>query len=510
MCPPTPLRLVLAAVTVTLAALILAGPASASSIMLARSPAPPAAVLNDGAHRLSWSATIDHTGTTANRYTVKVVNDCNNLGLAGQAGWTITPYSLYTFQPTDPNPFSVSGTVDVPASVAAQRYCLVITFYDDASNTFSARAGVAFDVTNAVGTVRLTKFEDANGDGIRQASEAGLPNWSFQVTAPPFNGLDPETSTVTTTGDGTATMASVRTGAYTTSELLPNPNPENWTPTTSASAAFTLTSGETRDVVVGNARPSSLCGTVFYDKNGNGRRDVDDPGIAGTALALGGRSGLGIAVAGTTQSDQTGHYCFGGLLPGAYSVSETVPEGYQAVFDKDGAGNGLTLIAPINLFSGQPSNDNDFGLARPTPTTALCVTKNVVTTKVHRRGRTRQPAVPRVRQGYNVSWNLTVANCGAAPAIGVGLTDPLLADTTLGAHKDAAVVRGAVVWPVGDLAPGQSKTYTFTTKFDRDAKIGAHVNTATAAAENTVTAQASAKIVVVRTKRKAKHIAVTG
>jgi len=62
-----------------------------------------------------------------------------------------------------------------------------------------------------------------------------------------------------------------------------------------------------------------ICGLSFYDRNANGRRDDNEPGIAGWKIQLTG------PVAMTRETGPDGRFCFEGLPEGEYTVSELAP-----------------------------------------------------------------------------------------------------------------------------------------------------------------------------------------
>lgn len=508
-----------------------ASPALASEISLGRTPAPPSAVLNDGSHALTFNADIAFLGSTPDRYTVNVVryepssSDCFDPGNT-QASWftqrnvSLAGYNGSTFSTGAQN-------IIVPAGSQQFRYCLNVTYYQAGQALFSSRAGVAFDVAQATAAVNLVSYEDLNGDGNRQGNEPGLSGWRWQTGSPAADGVNRDTTLFTTTADGSVAIPSAITGAWTTSELLPNPNTENWQRTTPTGENFTLASGQTKNVVVGQVRPTSLCGTVFLDSNSNGRVDGNERPLSGITVSLDGRTGQGGAVGKATTSDAVGGYCFTDLLPGSYNVTETIPAEYVPTFDRDGAGNGLNYISPVVLQSGQPSANNDFGLApRSTPPVTPPTTPTPVTPPVITPVPAASPAPPAapqtklcvtkkanrktVRQNGTVVWTIRVRNCGKVTATGTVLTDPLLVDTTLGKHKGASLARGEVVWRLGTLAVGKSKTVSFTVRFDRDARVGKHINRVVASASNAPVARAAASVKVTRTVRKPQRVAVTG
>jgi hypothetical protein len=65
---------------------------------------------------------------------------------------------------------------------------------------------------------------------------------------------------------------------------------------------------------------TSICGVKFYDANTNGSRDEGEAGIEGWKVKLSGASNA------ETFTDNDGKYCFTGLLPGEYTVTEVMPD----------------------------------------------------------------------------------------------------------------------------------------------------------------------------------------
>ncbi|MBI5101207.1 MAG: DUF11 domain-containing protein [Nitrospirae bacterium] len=124
------------------------------------------------------------------------------------------------------------------------------------------------------------------------------------------------------------------------------------------------------------------------------------------------------------------------------------------------------------------------------------------------------PAGP-VKAGDTITWNMTVTNNGPQSAFGVLVTDPIIPYTTyktgsltyeLTAQTDANdsptdtsyydAVNDRVVYEVGTLAGGASRTMSFSAIVDRPMPSGTTVltNTATVSSSNTGTKQATATI----------------
>lgn len=92
-----------------------------------------------------------------------------------------------------------------------------------------------------------------------------------------------------------------------------------------------------------------ICGTKFLDRACNGKWDRGDTPLAGELIALGG-SDSALAV-----TDAQGHYCFDGLLPGAYTVADVSKTGWTATFPAAPGRYSITLAAE------QKVDNVDFG-----------------------------------------------------------------------------------------------------------------------------------------------------
>jgi large repetitive protein len=118
--------------------------------------------------------------------------------------------------------------------------------------------------------------------------------------------------------------------------------------------------------------PSSIAGTVYLDTNNNGLQDGAEAGIAQVGIEL--LNSGGVVIASTT-TDAGGHYNFGSLQPGSYSVREPLqPAGTSSGLTTPGAlANGgsagtatppntrPSLISAIVLPPNTNATGNNFG-----------------------------------------------------------------------------------------------------------------------------------------------------
>jgi uncharacterized surface anchored protein len=202
------------------------------------------------------------------------------------------------------------------------------------------------------GTITGTKFLDANGNGVRDPGEPGLPGITITRT-PGLNDPTDANLSVVTDAQGNFTFANVPFGNFTLRETVPN----GFAQTAPAapgtiSAPINFANRSSSNNLFGN-RPltGTISGVKFNDVNGNGVRDADEAGLAGVTIRATDASGT----ATTAVTDSSGNFTISGLAAGTFVVSEVVP-------------NGFTQTAPaapgtftVTLTTGQIVGDLRFG-----------------------------------------------------------------------------------------------------------------------------------------------------
>lgn len=118
-----------------------------------------------------------------------------------------------------------------------------------------------------------------------------------------------------------------------------------------------------------------ICGTVFYDENGNGIQDSGEPGIAGVSVTIT-YTVDGVPYQTTVPTNDDGLYDFGNGLPrGEYPISVQVPNGTTAspadqgsddAADSDGVsdGNGNSVAKVTWEEAEFQDSTTDFGFTR--------------------------------------------------------------------------------------------------------------------------------------------------
>jgi hypothetical protein len=131
-------------------------------------------------------------------------------------------------------------------------------------------------------------------------------------------------ASATTGADGSYCFESLPSGSYTVSEI----QQVGWVQTFPLGGSYSIDlanglNGDNRTSInFGNVGAGSICGYKFNDNGngtnkGNGTWDAGEPGLAGWEINLGG------PVNASTTTVEGGSYCFQGLPPGSYTVTET-------------------------------------------------------------------------------------------------------------------------------------------------------------------------------------------
>lgn len=214
-------------------------------------------------------------------------------------------------------------------------------------------------------------YHDANDNGIQDPGEEGIANVLIQVTrlgakegvsvdafadtTPIFvrtdanghysvEGLPPgiyEVVEINNYPDEVDPLASFIDGRDTVGEVGGTPNGNQ---TNDRFTNIELCPGEHGvEYNFGELRPGSISGYVSVDVPGQSKLDANDPNfqpIEGVTIQLLDESGNLIQ---TTQTDASGRYDFGNLVPGTYSVVEVQPEGFLDGADVAGNVNNQSI-----------------------------------------------------------------------------------------------------------------------------------------------------------------------
>ncbi len=205
---------------------------------------------------------------------------------------------------------------------------------------------------------------DSNGDGIKDATEAGISG--VTVTLYASDGITVLASTVTD-ANGKYLFPNVTPGSYIlgfstvpgnlefTKQNTPGDNGNNTNSDadviTGKTTIIVLTAGENEFTIDAGLRPKQVASVgdfVWLDKNGNGTQDVGEPGVPGVLVTLYDATNN---VLGTAVTDGNGNYLISNVPPG---------NGYYIIFsNKPGTATFTTQtsdVTPGDLTKGSDAN----------------------------------------------------------------------------------------------------------------------------------------------------------
>jgi len=304
------------------------------------------------------------------------------------------------------------------------------------------------------GELVVYKFHDLDEDGVYDDGEPMLEDWEFTLTqsTPPIvttqaiqlidSGLTDE--------NGELLFSDLALGKYTVTETLQ----DGWINTTPLSQDVTVVEDETAHVWFGNAQIPDPEGDLvvykFHDLDEDGVYDEGEPMLEDWEFTL--TDGETEIDSGLT--DASGELLFGSLVPGEYTVTETLEDGWT---------NTTPLSQDVTVVDGQTvslwfGNVEEF---LPFTELDLAITKAV----------DKKTADP----GDLLTYTLTYWNTSDVVAYGFTITDDF--DERYVTVVDAAggaVANGKIVWNMaGPLAEADGKqTITYTVRVVEDMPNG--------------------------------------
>jgi len=175
------------------------------------------------------------------------------------------------------------------------------------------------------GTISGVKFNDANGNGVRDPGEPGVAGIVIGLDSCPSPCGHPPVGVTVTGADGSFSFTGVPFGLYFVREDVPGGFRQTTPATGEIQVQLDFGHQTITGLLFGNqALLASISGTKFNDGNGNGVRDPGEAGQSGVTIQLKPSSGPTL----TATTDASGAFTFTGLDAGTYVLSEVVPAGF--------------------------------------------------------------------------------------------------------------------------------------------------------------------------------------
>lgn len=314
------------------------------------------------------NVTVNLSGTLANgsTMTASTVTDAN-----GNASFTGLAQGSYVLtEPTQPAGTlngrtlagTASGTATTPGIAPSAVTAIALAANQSASGYLFGEIPPA--------TISGRVFDDMANDGaFNPPVDIGFAGNAIVLTG--TNDLGAAVNVTTTTAtDGTFSFIDLRPGTYTLTQPTQPLGRVNGVTTAgtiagassgSATGVNTLPSAISSIAVTAPGQTSinnlfaeipaasTISGRVWLDLDNNGLIGSGESGIAGQTIVVTGTDAAGTPVSRSTTTDASGHYSFGGLLPGTYTLDQNSQPA--------GTYNGRAVAGTINgATSGAPSN----------------------------------------------------------------------------------------------------------------------------------------------------------
>jgi hypothetical protein len=234
------------------------------------------------------------------------------------------------------------------------------------------------------GCIAGQKFNDLDGDGVKEAGESGLQGWTVFLDANNNGTLDSGERRTVTDILGNYSLTSLGSGSYHVREV-PQSGWQQTKPFTGLyypaqpSKAYDLTLSTGQAVTgqdFGNTQTATISGLKWNDADGDGFIDGTEQRLSGWEIYLDtNNNGVWNSGEPKTATRSDGWYRFIGLAPGTYKVREVPQAGWVQTWPTSG-------YYTVTLGSGQWFWDGHFG-NRESPPSGFTVTptSGLVTTE---------------------------------------------------------------------------------------------------------------------------------
>ncbi|MCA9095508.1 MAG: hypothetical protein KDA68_18645, partial [Planctomycetaceae bacterium] len=308
--------------------------------------------------KVDFYNTIDQSGSIEGT----IWNDANGDGFqdpteSGLAGWTVylDDNNNSIQDPTEPFTTTDANGDYFFASVHAGNHRVrevlqagwdLSDGFDASYNVYVSIGGTTFvdfyNLTPEAGSVSGTLWDDLDGNGSLSGSETGLVGWTVFSDVNSNGLLDVGEPFATTDANGDYTIFGVAYGSASISEVIQ----PGWLPTNTVggtTSVYLLNGENLTGIDFGNRerQEATISGVAFNDRNKDGVRDPDEPGLSGITVYLD-INNNGLLDAGepsavtsidlyyTPGVDEAGTYSFDHLPKGTYHVREILTDVFNA------------------------------------------------------------------------------------------------------------------------------------------------------------------------------------
>jgi len=221
--------------------------------------------------------------------------------------------------------------------------------------TLDDRYSASFEVVVA-GEIHGSKWNDLDGDGIRDGGEPGLEGWIIYLDQNQNAQLDPEETSIATDANGDYSFLDLLPNTYTVAEVLQSGWAQTY-PAGDGTHSVPLESGQVvEDVDLGNwATQGEIHGSKWHDLDGDGVWDGEESGLEGWTIYLDQNQNDQLDAGETsTTTDVDGSYSFTSLPAGTYVVAEVLQTDWEQTYPG-------VATHTVALSATQVVQDVDFG-----------------------------------------------------------------------------------------------------------------------------------------------------
>ncbi len=277
-----------------------------ASITLSNAPSPPTALRPGETQSIQWQII---ASTTPMSVSFRITNLDTSALVESQVYPGATGMSVV-------RGYTLPLSYTLPFGQLFERYRIQVVYYSlQSGNEASAEAN--FWVTQDTGSLRVVKFNDRNGNGVRDPGDEGVPGVLFRLL------IQGQTLGEITDANGEILWTDVPIGSYQVTELVP----PGFVATTPNPVTAQVTANTTSTVLFGNRIiPGALEALVFVDADGDGVQDPGDLPYQGATASF--ISPCGDGASGV--SNAAGLVIWPDRCVGSYSIQLTVPANYVA------------------------------------------------------------------------------------------------------------------------------------------------------------------------------------